>query len=187
MAVVLAEEMEIRTALSMAMMMIMVLPYNCMAGTNYTVGGNRQWNLGVDYATWATGKSFSVGDSLIFKYTTDHDVLEVTKSAYDSCSTSNPTATEKGGSTTILLGSAGNKYFICGTAGHCAGGMKLAIIVAAAAPTTGSATTPPPTSTKSPTVSSPTSAAMAASGVQVKDGLVFVGSLVLGALAVRMF
>jgi len=181
----------IATALSMAMMMVLVFPYNCMAKTNYTVGGSQQWNLGVNYATWATGKTFREGDSLIFKYTTVHDVLEVSKSAYDSCSTTNPTATNQGGSTTIVLASIGNRYFICGTAGHCAGGMKLAITVAAAAvSTTGPATSPPPpstTTTKTPTSPPPpSSAAMAVSGVQIKEGVVLVGCLVLGALTVRM-
>ena len=55
----LAEEMEQMrawTAIAVAMAML-VLPYNCMA-TNYTVGGTQQWSTGVNYTTWATGKTF---------------------------------------------------------------------------------------------------------------------------------
>lgn len=50
------------TAIAVAMAML-VLPYNCMA-TNYTVGGTQQWSTGVNYTTWAAGKTFRVGDDL---------------------------------------------------------------------------------------------------------------------------
>lgn len=164
----------IAIAVAMAMM---VLPYNCMA-TNYTVGDSQQWNTGVNYATWSSGKTFSVGDNLIFTYTSSlHNVLEVSKSAYDSCSTSNALNTYTDGSTTIALGTAGGKYFICGTPGHCVGGMKLGITVTAASTTPSSTVSPPPPSK---------SAAVAASYMQIKDGAVLVGSLLLGSLAVRM-
>ena len=42
---------------------MMVLPFNCLA-TDYTVGDSAQWDLGVNYSTWASGKTFSVGDKL---------------------------------------------------------------------------------------------------------------------------
>lgn len=32
--------------------------------TVYTVGDSAGWTLGVDYTTWASGKTFNVGDSL---------------------------------------------------------------------------------------------------------------------------
>lgn len=31
---------------------------------DYTVGDSAGWGLGVDYGTWASGKTFNVGDSL---------------------------------------------------------------------------------------------------------------------------
>lgn len=182
----LAEEMEQMrawTAIAVAMAML-VLPYNCMA-TNYTVGGTKQWDTGVDYTTWAAGETFRVGDNLIFTYTSLHNVLEVSKSAYDSCTASNALNSHNGGSTSIALASTGAKYFICGTPGHCSGGMKLGITVAAASTgtTPSSTTSPPPPSTTSNTPSA--NAAMAAHSY--KDvAVLLVGSLVLGALAVRM-
>lgn len=40
----------------------------CMVQPNfatvYTVGDTAGWSLGVDYGTWASGKTFSVGDKL---------------------------------------------------------------------------------------------------------------------------
>jgi hypothetical protein len=65
MAVNLAEEMEqqrlwIAVAVAMAMM---VLPFHCLA-TDYTVGDSSGWTLGVVYSTWASGKTFAVGDKL---------------------------------------------------------------------------------------------------------------------------
>lgn len=32
--------------------------------TDYTVGDSSGWSSGVDYATWASGKTFAAGDNL---------------------------------------------------------------------------------------------------------------------------
>jgi len=34
------------------------------SATDYVVGDSSGWNSGVDYTTWAKGKTFSVGDNL---------------------------------------------------------------------------------------------------------------------------
>ena len=62
---ILREEMEqqrlwIAVVVAAAMM---VLPFNCLA-TDYTVGDSAQWNLGVNYKSWTSGKTFVVGDKL---------------------------------------------------------------------------------------------------------------------------
>lgn len=171
-------------AAAMSIIVMMVLPYNCLA-TDYTVGDSGGWNLQVDYTTWASSKTFAAGDNLVFIYSSPfHSVLEVSKAAHDSCSTSNALKSYTGGSSTVALDSAGAKYFICGTGGHCAQGMKLAVNVGTSrsptitSPTSNNGTKTPPTT--------PTSAAVAASYMQIMDGVVLVGSLVVGALAVRM-
>ncbi|XP_008776471.1 uclacyanin-2-like [Phoenix dactylifera] len=113
-------------------------------GKNYDVGPTGQWDQTSNYATWASSIKFVPGDTLTFKYTSTHDVVEVTKANYDSCSTSNAIDTHTGGNTVIPLNSTGNRYFICGTPGHCASGMKVEISVAAASsPPTTSPGTPP--------------------------------------------
>ncbi|XP_044447221.1 uclacyanin 1-like, partial [Triticum aestivum] len=54
-----------------------------------------------------------------------HDVLEVSKADYDSCSTVNPIASLISGNDIVTLTAAGTRYFICGFPGHCTGGMKV--------------------------------------------------------------
>ncbi|MCD7469931.1 hypothetical protein HAX54_009349 [Datura stramonium] len=121
---------------------------------NHTVGApNGGWDQNTNLATWAASETFVVGANLIFVYTPNHDVLEVTKADYDSCLTTNAISTNGGGMTVIPLSSTGKRYFICGTGGHCASGMKLEVNTLA--------TVPPPASppvispAKSPVSSSP--------------------------------
>ncbi|GKV33643.1 hypothetical protein SLEP1_g42123 [Rubroshorea leprosula] len=133
----------------------------CMAvptlATVYTVGDSSGWATGVDYTTWAKGKTFAVGDSLVFNYGGGaHTVDEVNASDYNTCTVGNYISTDQSGATTIPLKTAGTHYFICGVTGHCGSGMKLAVDVAAAAAPSGtpsSSGTPPATNT---TVTTPT-------------------------------
>ncbi|CAL5403509.1 unnamed protein product [Camellia sinensis] len=122
---------------------------NVAMATSYTVGSpNGGWDLTTNLQGWASSQSFSAGDSLVFQYTPNHVVLEVTKADYDSCQTSNPLQTHTGTNTVIALPSPGKRYFICGTPGHCAQGMKLEIdTLATSAPPPTSPATPPPTAT----------------------------------------
>ncbi|XP_016462724.2 blue copper protein [Nicotiana tabacum] len=110
--------------------------------TVYTVGDSAGWAMGVDYSTWATGKTFNVGDSLVFNYPSGHTVDEVSASDYQSCTAGNAITSDKSGATTISLKTAGTHYFTCGAMGHCSGGMKLAVTVAAAGGGGGGSTTP---------------------------------------------
>ncbi|KAJ4816333.1 Early nodulin-like protein 1 [Rhynchospora pubera] len=108
---------------------------------DYPVGGPAGgWDTNTDLNTWAASNDFKPGDSVTFKYPTFHDVVEVTKADYDTCSGSNPLGSYTGGSTTIKLTKPGKRYFICSTPGHCAAGMKLEVDVA----TTSSTTAPAP-------------------------------------------
>lgn len=110
---------------------------------DYTVGDSSGWKPGVDYTAWAKGKSFAIGDTLSFQYTTAHSVLEVSEADHGACSASNPLRSHSDQSTTVPLTKAGTRYFICGAPGHCASGMKLAVTVsgggAGAATTSGPA------------------------------------------------
>ncbi|TVU43432.1 hypothetical protein EJB05_09905 [Eragrostis curvula] len=102
-------------------------------GASYTVGAPAgSWDLRTNYANWASSITFRAGDQLVFKYTRGaHDVLEVSKADYDSCSGSSPIASFQTGDDTVPLRAAGTRYFICGVPGHCAAGMKLAVKVEA--------------------------------------------------------
>ncbi|XP_058773839.1 uclacyanin 1-like [Vicia villosa] len=120
--------------------------------TNHIVGGpNGGWDTSSDLQTWASSKQFSVGDNLVFQYPPNHNVVEVTKSDYDSCQQTNAIQSFNDGATTIPLTSQGKRYFICGTIGHCSQGMKieidtLATQISPASPATAS----PPAAAASP-------------------------------------
>ncbi|GAV79956.1 Cu_bind_like domain-containing protein [Cephalotus follicularis] len=123
---------------------------------NYTVGApGGGWDQTTNLQNWASSQSFSVGDNLIFQYASNHDVLEVSKTNYDSCQGNTPLQTHSDGNTVITLSSPGKRYFMCGTAGHCNQGMKVEIdTLATSATPTASPSTPTPASSVTP-VSSP--------------------------------
>ncbi|KQJ90591.1 blue copper protein [Brachypodium distachyon] len=111
------------------------------AATTFDVGDGHGWETGVDYAAWTSDKTFAVGDTLVFNYTSKaHTVTEVSESGYDSCASGNSLSNDDSGATTVTLTTAGLHYFICGIAGHCAGGMKLAVTVTVAGAGVGSTT-----------------------------------------------
>ena len=88
------------------------------------------WDLSTKYDTWASSRNFQTSDQIVFKYSPQaHDVLEVSKADYDSCSTANPVTTFNSGNDVVTLTATGTRYFICGFPGHCAGGMKVKIDV----------------------------------------------------------
>ncbi|GLT84291.1 hypothetical protein SLE2022_025300 [Rubroshorea leprosula] len=121
-----------------------------VSAVNYIVGDTSGWTQGVDYGTWAQGKTFNVGDTLLFTYGSTHKVDEVSESDYTSCATANALSTHSDGNTTITLSKAGSMYFICPTAGHCTGGMKLAVSVVSASGTPSPSSPPPPSSSTTP-------------------------------------
>uniref|UniRef100_A0ACD5Z3I5 Uncharacterized protein n=1 Tax=Avena sativa TaxID=4498 RepID=A0ACD5Z3I5_AVESA len=131
---------------------------------DYTVGDSSGWASGVDYSTWASDKTFNVGDTLVFQYGMSHNVAEVGSADYSACSATNSIQSYSDQDTKIALTKPGTRYFICGATGHCAGGMKLAVTVSPAAtttPTTPAATpaapseTPSEPSTETPSTSTP--------------------------------
>ncbi|XP_075516056.1 chemocyanin-like [Primulina tabacum] len=118
----------------------------------YTVGDSSGWSMGGGYGSWASDKTFTVGDTLVFNYASGHTVDEVSTNDYKTCTTGNAITTDSSGATTITLNTAGPHYFICGIPGHCGGGMKLMVNVVAASGGDSSSrtTTSPPTITSPP-------------------------------------
>uniref|UniRef100_A0ACD5WXF0 Uncharacterized protein n=1 Tax=Avena sativa TaxID=4498 RepID=A0ACD5WXF0_AVESA len=105
-------------------------------GTSYTVGApDGSWDLKTNSIQWASGVRFYAGDQLLFQYSvSEHNVVEVTKSGYDTCNGSNNTVvTYQTGNDAVPLAAAGTRYFICGIPGHCAAGMKLQVNVSSPA------------------------------------------------------
>lgn len=123
------------------------------SAATYNVGEpGGAWDLTTNYTNWVAQKRFHPGDQIVFKYSAQrHDVVEVNKAGYDSCSTSTSIATHTTGNDVIPLTSTGTRYFVCGFPGHCTttgtGNMKIQIDVVQAdsssAPAPVATTTPP--------------------------------------------
>lgn len=136
--------------LSVAMAIAMVITSEA---TQYTVGGTAGWDASTDFNTWLMNKTFVVGDTLVFQYSSLHSVMVVNKSGYDSCQTSNALQSFTDGNTQIKLSKPGSMYFICGTPGHCVGGMKMGVNNIQAA--TASSPSSPPGASASPSKPNP--------------------------------
>lgn len=82
--------------------------------------------------------------------TSEHDVLQVPKESYDSCSSANRIGdTLTIGPVNITLSNAGSLHYICTFSQHCTSGQKLAISVS------GSVDTTPPTNKTPPSNRTP--------------------------------
>lgn len=142
------------------------------AQTTHVVGNGLGWTVpsggSVSYVTWAASRTFTVGDFLIFNFTTQiHDVAEVSSGAFDACNGTNPISMTTNGPANITLRTAGAHFYICTFTRHCDLGQKLAINVSAArstspspAPISVPAPSPSPAAAATPTPSpSPSSRA----------------------------
>ncbi|XP_075090688.1 basic blue protein-like isoform X2 [Nicotiana tabacum] len=115
----------------------------------HVVGGSQGWDESTDFNSWASGETFKIGDTLVFRYNPGlHSVVEVEgESAYKSCDTSSSVNSMSAGNDVVKLNKPGTRYFACGTAGHCDQGMKLKITtVTGNAPSNQAATSSTPSS-----------------------------------------
>lgn len=134
--------------------------------TNYTVGDKLGWydklmKPGVDYAKWAEGKNFSLGDFLIFNTDTNHTVIQTYNSTtYKACdsidadtddtiewSTGNPSTEAKPATVAVPLVKEGINYFFSGDYDgfQCSkGGQRFQITVAHGQGLPPSLSSPPP-------------------------------------------
>ncbi|KAK1298133.1 hypothetical protein QJS10_CPB14g01079 [Acorus calamus] len=128
---------------SLLSVLLMAAVVAVSAATTHEVGGSAGWSIPANstiYPNWAATQTFLVGDSLHFTFTTGaHDVLEVSKSNYDSCTNSNPINSQTTGPATLTLSTTGAHYYICGFPSHCSVGQKLSVNVL---PSTTPSTTP---------------------------------------------
>ncbi|KAH7863224.1 hypothetical protein Vadar_015013 [Vaccinium darrowii] len=131
-------------AMAIFVVVILLVAAPAALATQHVVGGSSGWTQGVDYSTWAAGQTFVSGDTLLFTYGNSHSVDVVSQSDYTNCNINSPQNSYTGGSTVVSLTSNGPMYFICGTPGHCQGGMKLSVTVAASNGSTPNGSPPPP-------------------------------------------
>ncbi|GLJ11997.1 hypothetical protein SUGI_0181700 [Cryptomeria japonica] len=115
----------------------MAVALHCAAAATHTVGGTSGWIIPTTnsllYTSWAANNTFKVGDTLVFNFAANaHNVLQVTKTNYDSCTATSPLKTYSTSPATVNLTESGPQYYICGYPGHCTGGQNLTITVSAA-------------------------------------------------------
>ncbi|XP_062078097.1 stellacyanin-like [Humulus lupulus] len=118
-----------------SLVVVMVALLKVAAADNYTVGGDMGWTIPplgkVAYSTWAKTKNFDVGDVIVFKWTGNHNVAEVSKADYDSCNITNPidgTIYQTSPVNIPLTSNNNTRYFICTVADHCSNfGQKVTI------------------------------------------------------------
>ncbi|XP_068652037.1 mavicyanin-like [Aristolochia californica] len=138
-----------RTSLIGAALFLAALFHFSAAATTHVVGDGTGWTIpngGAQfYSNWASSQTFRVGDTLVFNFVTGaHDVAQVSKEEFDSCTASNPIGPIIiNGPANVPLNATGNHNFICAVGGHCNAGQRLSIVVV-------SADTTPPTSPNSP-------------------------------------
>ncbi|KAL6635071.1 hypothetical protein ACP70R_027742 [Stipagrostis hirtigluma subsp. patula] len=95
------------------------------AAATYMVGDYGGWKFNV--ARWAKGRTFRVGDVLVFNYNRAvHDVAVVNAAAYRSCVVPRGARVLRSGRDRVKLG-RGTHYFVCAVRGHCQAGMKIAV------------------------------------------------------------
>ncbi|KAH0459661.1 hypothetical protein IEQ34_012475 [Dendrobium chrysotoxum] len=147
------------------------------AGMIFTVGDNAGWTIanGPNYTQWASGKTFHVGDTLLFKYNKNfHNVLLVKEPDFNACKNSSAIKEYNTGDDSITITSTGHHYYICGFPGHCQFGQKVDVLAV------GSSAAP----SSSPTGSSPPSPN--AGDRLVGGSLVFLGGLIMAASCVLL-
>ncbi|KAD6453476.1 hypothetical protein R6Q59_015360 [Mikania micrantha] len=106
-------------------------PAPAPTGKVFIVGDDSGWTLNFDYQTWAMGKEFVVGDTLVFIYSAGaHNVYKVNGTDFQQCNIPVSSVPLVSGYDVVTLTTPGKKWYICGVGTHCkTGGMKLVINV----------------------------------------------------------
>ncbi|KAJ6877281.1 mavicyanin [Populus alba x Populus x berolinensis] len=61
-----------------------ILPTLTLAA-EHIVGDDKGWTVNFNYTTWACGKVFHVGDTLVFKYQPPHNLYKVDGNGFKNC------------------------------------------------------------------------------------------------------
>ncbi|RID73744.1 hypothetical protein BRARA_B00874 [Brassica rapa] len=161
---------------------------------DYEVGDDAKWARPSDlefYNTWASKKTFLVGDVLDFEFDAErHDVAIVTADEYENCEKETPLSLIKTSPAKIMLNDTGPIYFICTSADHCRFGQKLTVNVVddasgagghsggggATPPAPGGATTPTPGGATTPSSGGATTPASGGATTPAPSGATAPGS-----------
>ncbi|XP_062185030.1 stellacyanin-like [Phragmites australis] len=117
-----------RVALALCVLLVHGVARRAEA-VSYNVGNSAGWDLSADIPSWVDGKTFYVGDVLVFQYSKYNTLDEVDEAGFGNCSAANALLSRSDGNTTVPLTAPGDRYFICGNQLYCLGGMKLHVLV----------------------------------------------------------
>ncbi|XP_031383388.1 stellacyanin-like [Punica granatum] len=99
---------------ALSVVAVLLLLIGSAFATQYIVGDDSGWNTEVDYYAWLEGKTFYVGDVLVFSYVkTDHNVAMVDANGYNNCNADSNYGLYDTGYDTFTLTTPGDVYFIC--------------------------------------------------------------------------
>ncbi|KAL4581524.1 hypothetical protein LXL04_006046 [Taraxacum kok-saghyz] len=130
--------------------MSLVMLSKQVSAEQHVVGGKQGWDESTDFDSWASGETFKVGDTLVFKYSPMHSVAELgSESEYKKCDVGSATNSMSDGNSVVKLTKEGTRYFACGTSGHCDSGMKVKITTVSASSSGTSSSSPTSSSSSS--------------------------------------
>ncbi|KAA8535123.1 hypothetical protein F0562_030126 [Nyssa sinensis] len=95
----------------------------------HVVGDSLGWTTPpggpIAYSTWANRQDFQIGDVIVFNWTGNHNVAQVSRADFDNCTTTNPVQTTSPANFTLT--SNETTYYICTVSSHCYVGQKVEI------------------------------------------------------------
>ncbi|XP_038718176.1 early nodulin-like protein 1 [Tripterygium wilfordii] len=121
-----------REALGLVFMISLMVLCGACYGAVYRVGDSAGWTNqgGVDYKSWASSKTFYVGDIIVFEYDKGRDnVVLLSPLSSLFCFVSHPMATYSTGKDYVTLYKPGFFNFASGFPGHCKKGERLYLLV----------------------------------------------------------
>ncbi|XP_059287366.1 cucumber peeling cupredoxin-like isoform X1 [Lycium ferocissimum] len=105
------------------------------AQTVHVVGEDTAWIIPLNgptaYESWASDRTFKVGDTLVFNFNAlNHGVQEVSRASFEGCNMDNAIGEALMTSPANFTLTPGEHYYICTDIKHCEAGQRLAITVA---------------------------------------------------------
>ncbi|KAG2718786.1 hypothetical protein I3843_03G229100 [Carya illinoinensis] len=111
--------------------LVLALDLKATTAETFIVGDGIEWDIpplgSIAYRTWARSKDFELGDTIVFNWTGTHDVAEVTRENYDSCTGTDAIDLRQTSPANFTLTTNSTRYFICTISNHCDLGQKVTI------------------------------------------------------------
>ncbi|MCL7024129.1 hypothetical protein MKW94_013275 [Papaver nudicaule] len=121
-----------------SVLLLIMIQKSAVGAIEFKVGGEKGWSLPSDnsnaltYNQWAEMNRFQVGDSLLFVYQPDNDlVMHVNNVDYTNCNTATPIVTYSDGKSVFTFNQSGPFHFISGIRENCLKNEKLVVVVMA--------------------------------------------------------